>query len=264
VPTLPITRSLPIGLAQALFTAARPFAFAAHCGPLNAARQHFGLPPLPRDLRRVYTDADWVAYTDLPELFPTTGLPPTHRFVGPALWEPVQALPAWWARMPTDRPVVYVTLGSSGDAALMPTIAEVLAALPVSVLLATAGAPAPAAWPPNVFAAPYLPGLQASARAQLVICNGGNLTAYQAVAGGAPVLGICGNLDQFLNMQAFERAGAGRTLRADRFSPHDFRRAVDAILGDARCREAAAALQSACAQHGASAAAAKLVEAIGG
>jgi UDP:flavonoid glycosyltransferase YjiC (YdhE family) len=132
------------------------------------------------------------------------------------------------------------------------------------VLLATAGAPAPATWPANVFAAPYLPGVQASARAQLVICNGGNLTAYQAVAGGRPVLGICGNLDQFLNMQAFERAGAGRTLRADRFSPQEFRRTVDAMLGGARCREAAAALQSACARHGASAAAAKLVEAVVG
>jgi UDP:flavonoid glycosyltransferase YjiC (YdhE family) len=262
VPTLPITRALPIGLAQPLFTAARPFAFVAHCGPLNAARRHFGQPPLPRDLRRVYTDADWVAYTDLPELFPTAGLPHTHRFVGPALWEPALPVPAWWEQVPTDRLVVYVTLGSSGDAGLMPAIAEALAALPVSVLLATAGAPAPAGCPPNVFAAPYLPGLQASARAQLVICNGGNLTTYQAVAGGAPVLGICGNLDQFLNMQAFERAGAGRTLRADRFSPHDFSRTVGAMLDDVRCREAAAALQSVCARHGASAAVAKLVDAV--
>jgi UDP:flavonoid glycosyltransferase YjiC (YdhE family) len=260
VPTLPITRALPIAVAQALFGAARPFAFAAHCGPLNAVRRHTGLPPLPRDLRRVYTDADWVAYTDLPELFPTTGLPPTHRFVGPALWQPAQPLPAWWAQVPTDRPAVYVTLGSSGDATLMPAIAESLAALPVSVLLATAGAPAPSARPPNVFAAPYLPGLQASARAQLVVCNGGNLTAYQAVAGGAPVLGLCGNLDQYLNMQAFERAGAGRTLRADRFSPTELRRSVEAMLGDAALRRAAATLQAACARHGASGAPARLVD----
>jgi UDP:flavonoid glycosyltransferase YjiC (YdhE family) len=260
VPTLPITRSLPIGLAQALFSAARPLAFAMHCGPLNAARRCFGLPPLPRDLRRIYTDADRVAYSDLPELFPVAGLPPTHRFVGPALWEPALPLPAWWEQVPTDRPVVYVTLGSSGDAALMPAIADALASLPVSVLLATAGAAAPAAWPQNVFAAPYLPGLRASARAQLVVCNGGNLTAYQAVAGGAPVLGICGNLDQFLNMQAFERAGAGRTLRADRFSPAELRHAVGAMLGDDALRNAAATLRAACARHGASGAPARLVE----
>ncbi len=260
VPTLPITRALPIPVAQALFGAARPLAFAAHCGPLNAARRHFGLPPLPRDLRRVYTDADWVAYTDLPELFPTAGLPPTHRFVGPALWEPALPLPAWWEQVPADRPVVYVTLGSSGDAALMPAIADALATLPVSVLLATAGAAAPAAWPPNVFAAPYLPGLRASARAHLVICNGGNLTAYQAVAGGAPVLGLCGNLDQLLNMQAFERAGAGRTLRADRFSPAELRRTVGAMLGDAALRDAAAALQASCTRHGAQGAPARLVD----
>ncbi len=260
VPTLPITRVLPIALAQALFGAARPLAFAAHCGPLNAARRHFGLPLLARDLRRVYTDADWVAYSDLPELFPTAGLPATHRFVGPALWEPAQPLPAWWAQVPAERPVVYVTLGSSGDATLMPAIADALAALPVTVLLATAGAAAPAAWPRNVFAASYLPGLQASARAQLVICNGGNLTAYQAVAGGAPVLGLCGNLDQFLNMQAFERAGAGRSLRADRFSAAELRRTVEVMLGDAALRHAAATLQAACAAHAASRAPARLVD----
>jgi UDP:flavonoid glycosyltransferase YjiC (YdhE family) len=260
VPTLPITRALPIALARALFGAVRPLAFAAHCGPLNAVRRHFGLPLLPRDLRRVYTDADWIAYSDLPELFPTAGLPPTHRFVGPALWEPPLPLPEWWDRVPADQPIVYVTLGSSGDARLTPAIGDALAALPVSVLLATAGAPAPAAWPPNVFAAPYLPGLRAAARAQLVICNGGNLTAYQAVAGGAPVLGLCGNLDQFLNMQAFERAGAGRTLRADRFSPAELRRTVEAMLGDAALRDAAATLQASCARHGASGAPARLVD----
>jgi UDP:flavonoid glycosyltransferase YjiC (YdhE family) len=227
----------------------RPLAFALHCGPLNAVRRHFGLPQLARDLRLIYTDADWVAYSDLRQLFPTADLPSTHRFVGPALWEPALVLPDWWPRVPEDRPVVYVTMGSSGDARLVPAIVAALSELPITVLLATAGAPVLGASPPNVFAASYLPGLRASARAQLVICNGGNLTAYQAAAGGAPVLGVCSNLDQFLNMQAFERSGAGMTLRADRFTPSAFRLAVEAMLEDRKFRDAATSLKGACAEQ---------------
>jgi UDP:flavonoid glycosyltransferase YjiC (YdhE family) len=232
VPDLPLTRRLPLGLAQAIFAAARPLAFALHCGPLNAVRARHGMPPLPRDLRRIYTDADWVAYSDLPELFPMQQLPPSHRFLGPALWQPAVERPVWWEEIRADRPCVYVTLGSSGDASLLPTIVEALAALPVTLLVAAAGMALPAPVPGNVLHAAYLPGLEAARKSQLVICNGGNLTAYQGLAGGAAVLGIAGNLDQFLNMQALERAGAGVTLRADRLDAKTLRAAAERLLGD--------------------------------
>lgn len=234
VPSLPITRWLPLGLAQAAFTAARPIAFAAHCGPLNRVRRRNGLPPLPRDLGRVYTDADYVAYSDLPELFPTRSMPGTHRFLGPALWEPALARPAWWGELPVDRSCVYVTLGSSGPAPLLPSVVEALASLPVTLLVANAGAALPSSLPANVVQAPYLPGLQAAELSRLVVSNGGSLTAYQALAAGAPVLGIAGNLDQLLNMQAFERAGLGRLLRADRLSGTALRAAADRLLSDSQ------------------------------
>jgi UDP:flavonoid glycosyltransferase YjiC (YdhE family) len=218
--------------------------------PLNSVRARHGLPPLPYDLRRVYTDADYVAYSDLPELFPMAGLPPTNRFLGPALWQPAGALPVWWPNVPADRPCVYVTLGSSGEAALLPRLIEALAPLPVMLLVAGVGGGLPSPLPANVWQAPYLPGLEAAHRSQLVICNGGSLTAYQAVAGGAPVLGIAGNLDQFLNMQALERAGVGRTLRADRLSAKEIRAYAEALLSEAthagdrvRLRDRCAALQ---------------------
>ena len=247
VPSLPITRWLPLGLAQAVFTAARPLAFALHYGPLNHVRARNGLPPLSRDLRRIYTDADCVAYSDLPELFPMEGLPTSHRFLGPALWQPAGERPAWWSELPADRPCVYVTLGSSGDAVLLPRVIEALAPLPVTLLVASAGAARPATLPANVRWAPYLPGLEAARRSHLVICNGGSLTAYQALAGGVPVLGIAGNLDQFLNMQAFERAGLGRMLRADRLSAGRLRAAAEALLPDSPPPDSLARLRERCA-----------------
>lgn len=247
VPSLPITRWLPLGLAQAVFDAARPLAFVLHCGPLNQVRTRNGLPPLPRDLRRIYTDADCVAYSDLPELFPTAGLPASHRFLGPALWQPAGERPAWWAELPDDRPCVYVTLGSSGEAVLLPRVIEALAPLSVTLLVASAGAARPAALPANVRWAPYQPGLEAARRSRLVICNGGSLTAYQALAGGASLLGIAGNLDQFLNMQAFERAGVGRMLRADGLSTGALRNQTEALLANMAQERKAGRLRERCA-----------------
>jgi UDP:flavonoid glycosyltransferase YjiC (YdhE family) len=262
VPALPLTRRMPLGPAQAIFTVARPAAFALHCLPLNRVRVRNGLPPLPRDLRRVYTDADVVAYSDLPELYPMHGLPASHHFLGPALWQPTSERPVWWSQLSADRPCVYVTLGSSGEARLLPLVIGALAPLPVTLLVASAGAALPASLPANVQHARYLPGVEAAIRSRLVICNGGSLTAYQALSGGAAVLGIAGNLDQFLNMQAFERAGVGRTLRADRLCAPALRTEAEALLSDVSLKAMIDRLRNRCAAHRFQLGAAALVDAL--
>ena len=53
-----------------------------------------------------------------------------------------------------------------------------------------------------------------SQKADLVVCNGGSATAYQALAVGTPVLGIPMNLDQYLMMDYIRRFGAGEMIRA--------------------------------------------------
>ena len=226
-----LTGALPLPVADALFRLARPIAFSLHCRPLNRVRRSHGLPSLGSDLRRIYTDADHVLYADVPELFPGVELPAHHQFIGPILWSPPVSLPDWWDTVPRDRPIVYLTLGSSGQAELLPAIVRSLSALDVSVIAATAGGKLPDAIPSNTYMAQYLPGAQAASRARLVICNGGSPTSQQALAAGVPVIGIASNLDQFLNMDAIVRAGAGDLIRADRFSGPDLTAIVTRILG---------------------------------
>ena len=230
LPVLPMTRFLPLSIAGAIFNLARPLAFGLHCNPLNRVRIENGLPSLGYDLRRVYTDADCTLYADIPELFPTENLPSTHHYLGPILWSPPVAKPAWWDDVPIDRPIIYLSLGSSGQTRLLPTILEALADLPVTVIAATAGAAIPQHIPTNVFIADYLSGTEAAARANLVICNGGSPTSQQALAAGVPVLGIASNMDQFLNMGAIVEAGAGVLLRADRLDAGAVRAAVTEML----------------------------------
>lgn len=249
VPSLPLTRHLPITVANALFKAVRPLAFASHTIPLNKVRRQYGLPSLGWDLNQVYTDADYTLYADVPQLFEAHGMPASHAFIGPVLWSPPLPLPAWWDALPPELPIVYVTLGSSGQAALLPAVLQALASLPVTVLAATAGKVALPALPANVHAADFLPGEQASARAALVVCNGGSPTSHQALVAGVPVLGLCGNLDQFLNMAGIVAAGAGARLRADRFDPAALQQAVQDLLGTPAATAAARQVAGHFARH---------------
>jgi UDP:flavonoid glycosyltransferase YjiC (YdhE family) len=242
VPNIPLTKVLPIALADPLFRMVRPMAFAAHSVPLNKVRRKYGLPSLGFDLRRVYTDADHTAYMDIPQMFPSERLPANHSYLGPVLWSPPIEVPAWWDRLPAGRPIVYVTLGSSGQGHLLPQVLAALSTLPVTLIAATAGNVDLGSQPDNVFAADFLPGEAAAARSALVVCNGGSPTSQQALASGVPVLGIASNLDQFLNMHGVVGAGAGVRLRADRLQAGALRATVSAMLGDTTLASHAAGL----------------------
>jgi len=240
LPELPITRLLGVTLASVAFRLVRPLAFAWHTRPLNRIRREFGLPGLGLDLRRSYTDADFTLYSDIPELLPTFDLPDTHDYLGALLWSPPCGLPDWWDRLPAGRPVIYVTLGSSGDTGVLPLILQALAELPVTLIVATAGRLAAARdWSDNVFVSDYLPGVQAAARAALVICNGGSLTAQQALVAGVPVMGIVSNMDQHMNMQSICNAGAGGLLRQGAVTAETVFTLAETLLADGRYTTAA-------------------------
>jgi UDP:flavonoid glycosyltransferase YjiC (YdhE family) len=191
----------------------------------------------------MYTYGDFTVYADVPALVPTYDLPASHRYIGPVLWSPAVDLPDWWADLPSDRPIVYVTPGSSGESEFASVVLEALADMPVTVLVATAGRTRLEGIPSNARVADFLPGTEAAGRAALVISNGGSPTTWQALAAGVPVLGIASNnMDQHLNMTAVRHAGAGELLRARGLRPAPLRTLVTRMLDAPRYRTAAAAL----------------------
>lgn len=250
LPVLPLSRSLPLPLAQGLFRLGLRWALPQHVAALNVVRRQHGLAPVLGGLRAAYTDADHVLYADAPGIFPMqAALPAGHHFIGPVLWSPTMALPSWWHELPTDRPLVYANLGSSGGAAALARVARALAGRHCVLLAATAGADAAVVenaaqmrGQAVVRLASYLPGDQASARADVVVCNGGSMTCQQAALLGRPVLGIPSNMDQFMNMSAVVAAGAGLCLRADRLDDRRMQRALDDLLDNPARRAAAVAL----------------------
>jgi UDP:flavonoid glycosyltransferase YjiC (YdhE family) len=239
VPDLPMTQILGVRLAQKLFDAVRPMAFAQHARPLNRVRRAYGLPPLGPDLRNTYTWGDYTLYADIPEMVPTRNLPAHHRYLGPVLWSTHTPLPEWWDRLPDDKPVIFLTLGSSGQASLLPMALNALSRLPATIIVATAGKIAIADMPANAYLTDYLPMDIATRRSRLVISNGGSLTTYQALASGVPVIGLCSNMDQLLSMGAVERVGAGVALRGAKISSADLFSTASVMLGNSPYAQAA-------------------------
>lgn len=252
LPEFPSMRRLVrwVGTRQArrLFDLASPWVFRQHLSPYNRLRRHYDLPPFD-SLPHALTHGDHTLYADLPELVPTPGRPPNHRYLGPVPWSPPVPLPPWWEALPEGNPKVYVSLGSSGQAEALPAILKALAGLPVTAMLATAGTRPRAACPDNVHSAEYLPGDLAAERSALVIGNGGSGMIYQALAAGVPILGIPSNMDQLLAMAHVERAGCGIQLRSGAADAGAVSRAVEALLGEDQYRMSAQGMRQAVRRH---------------
>lgn len=217
LPDHPIINLVGEEMATRYFPVAMPRVFNHFAKPINALRKSYGLPAI-GSLLEVLTHGDYTVFPDVPSLIPTADAPASHRFLGPVLWSPDVDVPTWWDAWCEDgargKPLIYVTMGSSGKVPALVPVLEALAAMPVSVAVATAGRADQLDLPENAYAAPFVPGHLACERASVVISNGGSTTGYQALQTGTPVLGVASNLDQHLAMEAIETFGAGVRLRA--------------------------------------------------
>lgn len=236
VPDHPILGWLGEALTERYFPRAIPHVFRHFASPLNAARERHGLAPV-GGLLEMLTHGDFTLYPDHPWLTPVEGEPASHRFIGPVIWQPELAEegatdPELEQRLASGRPLIYVTLGSSGPAALASLVVEALAPLPVVAVVATAGRTRLPNVPRHVLVRRFVRGTDLARRAALVISNGGSTTGYQALSQGTPVLGLPSNFDQFLATQAIDRVGAGCSVRAREASVERLRAAIRRALQD--------------------------------
>ena len=208
-------------------------------------REGTALPHASMELRDVYTDGDLTLYADSPALVATYDRPSTHRYLGFIDWAPSAPLPPWWDALQAAARPIYVTLGSSGDVAKLPRVLAGLARLGCPVVVATAGASAPASLPAHVHVADYLPGDIVARHSCLVVCNGGSPTSHQALLAGVPVLGIPDNLDQVLNMSYLKDAGVGDWLAPRDLSADGIERLARRLLADSQLAARAASLGAA-------------------
>jgi UDP:flavonoid glycosyltransferase YjiC (YdhE family) len=147
--------------------------------------------------------------------------------------------PEWWNHLPADRPVLYVSLGSTGQPDFLDTVFKVLEPMPVTVMVATAGRWKLKAEAKHFFVAPFLPGMEAAERSRLVICNGGTMSGQQALSAGTPYLGLISNMDQMLFSMAVQRASACELLREADVNEGTLRSAILRMLAEEKYQVAA-------------------------
>lgn len=242
--TVKATRLLGRPLAMALLSRLTPLIaqgiFKKNVRLYNELLAEHGLPPH-RDILDFFEGSAATYLTDAPEWCALkTPLPEKVRVAGPLYWAPEPA-PGWEEGLPTDKPWIYLSAGSSANPEVFPALFRELAGLPYRVIMTTAGLPLPEGVPENFTVREFLPGEPMMAKSALSILNGGSGTIYQGLMARAPMLLVPMRGDQEWNARDAEQAGLAEAVHCRHVvdEPGRLRRTAEAILADSARRKAA-------------------------
>jgi MGT family glycosyltransferase len=252
----------PTGFQLLLRTVARRFA------PIL---KRYGLPPAHSPFETLLGDDILVA--DIRTLLPPE-LASNCHVVGPLTWSG-WAQPAPWLDRLNERPLIYVTMGSTVEA--QSALVRIIAALrdaPYNVVVSTGSLSLPADLdlPPHIRVFPTVPGAPVVRRSAAVVHHGGHGTLMQALAAGVPSLIVPSNPDQILVAQQAQALGIGRSLWRPKglptgtdlreMSPAHIRREIDGLIADQDYARACQALRREIEGYGGAAAAGDVLEEI--
>ncbi len=210
--------------------------------PVNAARTHFGLPPLRRTVDLFEGDHNLV--TDIPELAGVDTLPEHWRFVGPIFARLEGDVPPEIERLPRDRPWIYFAMGSSANRDVLLKVTEMFRGLPYTVIAPIrAHLPEDYQPPENVYVFGWLPAHKVNPLADLAVIHGGQGTVQTACWSGTPFVGIGLQPEQEFNVFAVEQFGCAVGLKKNGVTRENLRVAIETLLGDENVRVRARVLQ---------------------
>src|SRR5438067_7566557 len=127
-------------LADRVFRAAHRAAFGVHARPFIAACRHFGVAPPAQSLSAAYTASERTAFADVEEFYVgAKSADATESFVGPLHWSPPLRAPPDLDRWGVRRPLIYVSLGSSGSRDVAKRVVAALNPEDVDVVVTSAG-----------------------------------------------------------------------------------------------------------------------------
>ncbi|WP_236794505.1 glycosyltransferase [Amycolatopsis sp. GM8] len=190
--------------------------------------------------------ADAIVQFTVPEFeYPRSDAPSTLHFAGPISASGSQApLPPWWEDLDGSRPVVHVTQGTAANhdyGQLIEPALEALADDDVLVAVSTGGRPVDTLppLPANARAATFLPYDDLLPKTDVFLTNGGYGGVQYALRYGVPIVAAGTTEDKPEVIARVAWTGVGRRIKAESPSADEIRRAVRAVLGDHRYRDAA-------------------------
>lgn len=216
-----------------------------------------------------------ILVADIPALLPPN-LPSNCHVVGPLTWSGwAQSAP--WLDELDDRPLVYVTMGSTVEAqSALVKIIDALRDAPYNVVVSTGSLSLPddLKLPAHIRVFSTVPGAAVVRRSAAVIHHGGHGTLMQALAAGVPSLIAPSNPDQTLVAQQAQELGIGHSLRRPQdlpmmgtgilhnMSPIHIRREIDDLLADQDCLQSCQALRQEMEMYRGATAAAEILEGV--
>jgi hypothetical protein len=150
------------------------------------------------------------------------------------------------ARVATERPLVYVTLGTFfTNPGLFRTVLDALADEPVDVLVTVGRDGDPSTLgdvPGNATVERFVPQAEVLVRCSAVVHHCGGGTTFGALAHGLPQVALPQGADNFVNAALLERAGVAIQLREPEVTPRTVRDAVRRVLAERPFADAAGRL----------------------
>ena len=98
----------------------------------------------------------------------TFNLPESYDYVAPIIWSPKLDVPAWIGPINPYRPVIYITMGSTGDPDFFNLAVNAFKNTPFQCILTTAGIPEVNDVPSNFSVDTCAPGYAVMEKADLV------------------------------------------------------------------------------------------------
>jgi len=221
--------------------------------------------PQSPELHVVYWTRAW--YADESDVLPQT------RFVGGKVSPPQGDAPRWFDRLPDDRPLALVTLGSlfTDDPNFFILAAHACSRAGIFPIVAMGRSerapnlrPAIAPRLPRCIAVSWVDYDHLFPRLSVAVHHGGMGTTHAAVVHGVPQVIVPHAADQSLQALRAEASGVGLTIRPKEATPDALQHAIETVVRDPGFRVRARNLAVEFATRGGAAEAARCIERLGG
>ncbi len=192
---------------------------------------------------------DYNLMSDAPELYPEfEEMPPYYGFCGPLLPDMNIKMPASMKkfRKKKNRPVVFLSMGSSGDPEIFKKIIYSFKGRPYDVFAAATTIikrDELAFVPDNVIIEDFFPAIELTGLSDVAVIHGGQGTVYTTILGGAPFVGVPMFNEQQWNLEIAARNGCGIIIPRPKFDAENVQKAIAEILANSDYKKNMADLQ---------------------
>ncbi|WP_240407257.1 glycosyltransferase [Gracilibacillus halophilus] len=192
-------------------------------------------------------DADYNLITTTPEISQVYNLPDHYQYIGPVYAKLDVPIPKFFDHLPTDQPIIYFAMGSSGSPNIIVKLLHILSELKVTVVCPMKrmikSQLHKLSFNENIILCDFLPAHKISKFIDLSIIHGGEGTVQTACLTGKPFLGFGLQQEQRVNINQCVRFGNALSFRKKDFTKARMEQLINHALSTRTIKEKALEIQ---------------------